>query len=129
MCKVWFEFKGNGGYGLVNLKVELVFVFDYYDVEEDVKVVVEVVLFVEECIGKDFLEFGCFKFKGVFVECWYEKVILFEGKVGGKFEGEVVCFFGKLIMLCSFVVYLVVEVGILVCGFIFRKVILLVVGD
>ncbi|MGH1576694.1 exonuclease domain-containing protein [Planktotalea sp.] len=88
--RAWPEFRGNGGHGLGNLKVELGLNFNHHDAGEDALAAAEVVLLAEERTGLSFQELSLPSPKN------YPKSETRTGDENGAFFGQSVVFTGQL---------------------------------
>ena len=93
--RAWPEFRGNGGHGLGNLKVELGLNFNHHDAGEDALAAAQVVLLAEERTGKNFLELSAPEVKSA------PKREIQTGDINGRFYGQTVVFSGKFEVLRS----------------------------
>lgn len=120
--RAWPEFRGNGGHGLGNLKIELGLNFRHHDAGEDALAAAEVVLLAEERTGKHFLELSAPAPKSA------TKTEIQTGDINGRFYGQSVVFSGRFETLRSDIAKRAAMDGFSVKGTVSRQTSILVVG-
>ncbi|WP_106610452.1 exonuclease domain-containing protein [Shimia abyssi] len=124
--RAWPEFKGNGGHGLANLKVELGLEFQHHDAEEDARAAAQVVLLAEERTGLTLQDLAAPKRKA---SRKFLATPSLEGRQDGPLHGHVACFTGSLSMSRTDAAKLAADAGVTVRNTVSGKTTLLVVGD